>query len=48
MSESKVPDILKGALKFGIKPGLERISELMRLLGNPQDSFRSVHIAGTN
>ena len=48
MSDSKVPDILQGALKFGIKPGLERITELMRLLGNPQDSFKSVHIAGTN
>ena len=48
MPDSKVPEVLKGALQFGIKPGLERITELMRLLGNPQDSFRSVHIAGTN
>lgn len=48
MSDGNIPDILKGALKFGIKPGLERIGELMRLLGNPQDRFRSVHIAGTN
>lgn len=48
MPEHKVPELLKGALQFGIKPGLERITELMRLLGDPQDSFRSVHIAGTN
>jgi len=48
MSESKVPDILQGALKFGIKPGLERITSLMDLLGNPQDRIKSVHIAGTN
>ena len=48
MSDSKVPDILQGALKFGIKPGLERITNLMNLLGNPQDNFKSVHIAGTN
>ncbi|MCR4556862.1 MAG: bifunctional folylpolyglutamate synthase/dihydrofolate synthase [Saccharofermentans sp.] len=48
MSDHGMPELLKGALQFGIKPGLERISELMRLLGNPQDSFRSVHIAGTN
>ena len=48
MPESKVPEILEGALKFGIKPGLERISCLMMLLGNPQDKFRAVHIAGTN
>ena len=48
MPDSDMPDVLKGALQFGIKPGLERISELMRLLGNPQDKFRSIHIAGTN
>ena len=48
MPESKVPELLQGALKFGIKPGLERITNLMNLLGNPQDSFKSVHIAGTN
>ena len=48
MYESKVPDILQGALKFGIKPGLERITSLMDLLGNPQDRIKSVHIAGTN
>ena len=48
MPDNKVPDLLEGALKFGIKPGLERITTLMNILGNPQDSFRSVHIAGTN
>jgi len=48
MPDSKVPELLEGALKFGIKPGLERITALMDLLGNPQDSFKSVHIAGTN
>ena len=48
MPDDKVPEVLTGALQFGIKPGLERITCLMNLLGNPQDSFRSVHIAGTN
>ena len=48
MPDPKVPELLEGALKFGIKPGLERITTLMNLLGNPQDSFKSVHIAGTN
>lgn len=28
--------------------GLERISRLCEMLGNPQNSFRSVHITGTN
>ena len=48
MPDCRVPEVLDGALKFGIKPGLERITSLMKLLGNPQDRFRSVHIAGTN
>ena len=43
-----VPEFLTGALKFGIKPGLERITRLCEILGDPQDSFRSIHIAGTN
>ena len=30
------------------KPGLERIGELCRLLGNPQKDMRFVHVAGTN
>ena len=30
------------------KPGLERVSELCNQLGNPQDSLRFVHVAGTN
>ena len=35
-------------LTFGMRPGLERISELLELLGNPQDKLKTVHIAGTN
>ena len=30
------------------KPGLERIRTLCDALGNPQDSLRFVHVAGTN
>lgn len=32
----------------GSKLGLVRIRELLRLMGNPQDSLRFVHVAGTN
>src|SRR4030043_1818726 len=28
--------------------GLERIKYLLKLLGNPQDKFKSIHIAGTS
>ena len=31
-----------------IIPGLERISRLLKRMGNPQNSFKSVHIVGTN
>jgi dihydrofolate synthase/folylpolyglutamate synthase len=31
-----------------IKPGLERVAELLRRLGNPQKTLKFVHIAGTN
>lgn len=31
-----------------IIPGLKRIQKLLVRLGNPQDSFKSVHIVGTN
>lgn len=31
-----------------IIPGLERISRLLIRLGNPQDTFKAVHIVGTN
>ena len=34
--------------KFGIKPGLERISALCAALGNPQEKIKVIHVAGTN
>lgn len=34
--------------RFGIKPGLERISLLLEALGNPQHSFAALHVVGTN
>lgn len=34
--------------KFGIKLGLERIREILKRVGDPQDKYEIVHIAGTN
>jgi len=34
--------------RFGVKLGLEKIKSLLGCLGNPQDTFLSCHIAGTN
>jgi dihydrofolate synthase / folylpolyglutamate synthase len=34
--------------RFGMKPGLTRITRLLAALGNPQDAFAAVHVVGTN
>ena len=34
--------------KFGYNFGLSRILKLLQLLGNPEESFKSVHVGGTN
>lgn len=34
--------------KFGSKPGLERIEEMLSLMGNPQKQLEFIHVAGTN
>ena len=39
---------INSLLRFGIKPGLERILHLLDLMGNPQEKLRFVHVAGTN
>ena len=33
---------------MGSKPGLERTQQLLEAMGNPQDSLKFIHIAGTN
>jgi dihydrofolate synthase/folylpolyglutamate synthase len=37
-----------GLRRFGIILGLDTIREILSGLGNPQDSFQSIHVAGTN
>ena len=34
--------------KFYINLGLERISQVLHLIGNPQDKLKCIHVAGTN
>ncbi len=34
--------------KFYINLGLDRISKILNLLGNPQDNLKIIHVAGTN
>jgi dihydrofolate synthase/folylpolyglutamate synthase len=37
-----------GLARFGMRPGLERISAVLRDLGNPHEQLQVVHVAGTN
>ena len=39
---------LYGYSKFGIKLGLENMKKIMEKLGNPEKSYKNIHIAGTN
>jgi len=34
--------------RLGMRPGLDSIKTLLRLLRSPQDSYKSVHVTGTN
>lgn len=48
MNYNKAIDYIETAGLLGSKPGLSRITELCRRLGNPQEKIKYVHIAGTN
>ncbi len=41
-------EFLFGLERAGIKYDLKNIKSLLKYLNNPQDSFKSIHIAGTN
>ena len=44
----EVVELLSSQGKFYINLGLERISAILELLGNPQDRLNCFHVAGTN
>ena len=48
MTYNQAVEYIHSLLKFGIKPGLERISYMLDKLGNPQDKLKIIHVAGTN
>ena len=48
MTYTEALDYIHSVCWKGSRPGLSRISELMNKLGNPQDSLRFIHVAGTN
>ena len=48
MDTEKILKELYSYSMFGIKLGLENIERMCEALGNPQDKYRVIHIAGTN
>jgi len=41
-------DWITGLIPFGIRPGLDRIEQLMERLDNPHRRLKFIHVAGTN
>lgn len=48
MKYQEALDYIESIQAYGIVPGLSSVTELCRLMGNPQDKLKFVHIAGTN
>lgn len=48
MNFDEALNFIKTKESLGIKPGLARIKELLIKLGNPQNKYYTVHVAGTN
>jgi len=48
MSYAEAIQFLYGLQVFGAKLGLERMSQLAALAGNPEKKLRFIHVAGTN
>jgi dihydrofolate synthase/folylpolyglutamate synthase len=48
MDYNQVLDYILQMEKFGIKLGLSNITKLLSHLGNPQNSYPTIHVAGTN
>ena len=48
MNYNESLDYLKSISNRGSRPGLSRILEILKLLGEPQKSLKIIHVAGTN
>lgn len=48
MNYNETIDYIHSVSNFFCKPGLDRIKKLCGYLGNPQDSLKFIHVAGTN
>ena len=48
MTYNEALNFIEKKQSFGIMPGLNRINKLLEKMGNPQNEYRIIHIAGTN
>ena len=48
MNYTECLNYIHSLMRFGSRPGLERISELLHRLGDPQEKLNVIHVAGTN
>lgn len=48
MDYNEAIEYIHGTYKFGSKLGLENISVLLNLMGNPEKELKFIHVAGTN
>ncbi len=48
MNYPEALDYLDGHIAHGIKPGLERMEELLDYMGRPDQGYPIIHVAGTN
>jgi dihydrofolate synthase/folylpolyglutamate synthase len=48
MSYSELTNWMFSLERFGIKLGLDNVTEFMKRIGDPQNDFRSIHVTGTN
>lgn len=48
MNYEQALQYINSRLRFGIKPGLERIYDMLERLGNPHQKLKFIHVAGTN
>ncbi len=48
MDYKEFTDWMFGLERFGIKLGLDNVTEFLSRIGNPQTDFKSIHVTGTN
>ena len=48
MTIDQALDFIHGLYRKGVQPGLHREQQLLKMLGNPEQKLKFVHIAGTN